>query len=234
MTVIFSHAGNNQLLDKIVFLKSQYVLYFLLMIGMNLFLFLSGYGLFKSYMKNGFQGYWGKKVSKILVPYWSFQIFWFLYYICARGKTFNVISTFSSIIGLNPNNIFDGSMWYISNLFFWYTIFYISLKFINNDKMAILCQLFVACIVILCGKDIWKYGYQYQLAFPCGVLFASKYIRPRLKILNSNRRGVLFGAFLFACLIVVWRFLYWRSPLLDNILGTIPCVLTMYQYSEVI
>ena len=38
-------------------------------VGVAIFLFLSGYGLNESFIKKGLDGYWGKKILRIVIPY---------------------------------------------------------------------------------------------------------------------------------------------------------------------
>lgn len=49
--------------------------------GVNIFLLLSGYGLYCSYRKNGVQGkkYWDKKIEKVFIPYAVITVVYYLY-----------------------------------------------------------------------------------------------------------------------------------------------------------
>lgn len=220
LTVIFSHAGDASggIFYNIPIIQNQKILYYFLTIGMNVFFFLSGYGLYKSFDKHGFKDYWYKKILKIMIPYWFIQIILFIYQVGLRKKSIEINSIILSIIGIAPNNVFDGTMWYISNLIFWYIVFYLCFKFIKNKIISVIIQLAIASVIIMVGSDIWKYGYQYQLAFPTGTLFAFIESKNGLRYINEKIKLLL-----FISITIAWNFLYWRFPFGDNILGIMLC-----------
>src|SRR5574344_67496 len=94
--------------------------------GVNLFLILSGYGIFCSYLKNSNKFYFKKKILKIYLPYIMVSIFSILYYIYTNRLDFSEKTIVFSLLGLDFSYIYDGSMWYISFIFAEYIIFYIT------------------------------------------------------------------------------------------------------------
>lgn len=146
--------------------------------GVALFLFLSGFGLMKSYDEKGLKSFWKKKITNVYFPYIIVAILQLLIYrITDPKKTVITISGLS--FGLNV----DPTYWYISYLLFWYIAFYISgviAKFIYGktqfNKDYIILMLIIAVIPllqILINKGFWTSGSGanlYKYMFPLGVL----------------------------------------------------------------
>lgn len=225
LTVIFSHAGDRGLLFNTPILQNQSIEYFFLTIGMNIFLFLSGYGLYKSFEKNGLKNYWYKKITKVMIPYWFVQIGWFIYQIILRKKQYNAFLVITSIIGIAPNNVFDSTMWYISNIIFWYIVFYLIFRLVKNTKYAVMLQFGIAVVIILFGCEIWQYGYQYQLAFSVGILCAVIERKNNWRFLGGSK--CIGEGCLLLGITVIWKLIYWKNPLVDNVLGISLCYIVI-------
>lgn len=94
--------------------------------GVNVFLILSGYGVYTSYQTKGLGGknYWNKKITKIFLPY---MFVTFLYYIYLRlnGVQMNDHLLLLNLLCIDFTRTFDGTMWYMSFLLIWYILFYI-------------------------------------------------------------------------------------------------------------
>lgn len=150
-------------------------------IGVNLFLIVSGYGLYKSYLKNNNKDYWKKKLHKVYIPFVIAGIFKVLYYV-THGNI-NPISIIFTLTGLDFNLIYDETMWYISYIFLEYLIFYLVKRIPSKKKDDnknyldfILLTIFNILIVILNIKlkfITFESGiHLYFLSFPLGILLA--------------------------------------------------------------
>lgn len=161
--------------------------------GVSLFLILSGYGLTKSYLKNG--PFLFKRFN-ILIPYSILTFIWIIVDILIFKKSYSIRVILLSLFGFDFTRSIDPSMWYISFILMWYTIFYIVFKLpIRNSLKLVILFLFS---FLFKNYSLTRYtkeiAWQWQLhayVFPIGVLSGlySKYLS-KLKI-------TLFSSFLF-------------------------------------
>lgn len=143
--------------------------------GVFMFLFLSGYGIMSSYKTNGIDRYWAKRLNKIYIPFLMVSIPQLLMEIWKYkdniGDMF-IRSTFLSAVGLYPNNLLDGTLWFIPFILLQYFIFWISFKF-SYKKLLI--------IGTIIGYVIFKRNFTwvsdndiYAFAFLMGCLYADR------------------------------------------------------------
>ena len=94
--------------------------------AVNVFLILSGYGLFCSYKSSGLGGinYWQKKIQKVLLPYAVVTLLYYFGFMRPNGAVLNPERLLMNVIGLDFTRAIDGTMWYISFLLIWYGIFF--------------------------------------------------------------------------------------------------------------
>lgn len=102
LTVLFCHIGRALGVGKIQFIAG---------IGVSLFLILSGYGLHQSYKKNGLEGFWSKRLFRVILPYYA--ISFLLCFLLGELSGAKIVQ----ILIFKP-------MWYISYLLVWYLLFY--------------------------------------------------------------------------------------------------------------
>lgn len=88
--------------------------------GVVLFLLLSGYGLVVSWSGKGLKDYWKKKIIGVWLPYVIVSVIKIL---ATPGLSKKQI-LFTLIGGGTLDNV-DGTMWYISYIFFWYLVFWL-------------------------------------------------------------------------------------------------------------
>ena len=146
--------------------------------GVNIFLFLSGYGLFESYRVKGlhFKQFWNKKIEKIFIPYGIITIFFYCYLILVHqqpGRT----ALLENILCIDFTRSIDGTMWYMSYILIWYGIFFLVFYFDYN-------VLYKIGLVWLIGSNFSAYwlhnifqdcSYQFSInaySFPMGLLVA--------------------------------------------------------------
>lgn len=123
--------------------------------GVFIFLFLSGYGIMCSYKTNGIKRYWYKRLHKIYIPFLIVVIPQLVLEIWKYRNNIGdmyIISTFLSAIGLYPDNLLDGTLWFIPFILLQYLIFWISFRFISQKRI----QKIVLIILSLLGYIIFK------------------------------------------------------------------------------
>ena len=123
-------------------------------IGVAMFLFLSGYGLTESYKKNGLDGFWRKKILRILIPY----LIWVpIYHIVMR----------MSPIGLPTQIQTIPRYWFIEYLAIAYIVFYFVFKYI--PKYATLTMFSLGIITFFATDNLRA---EQSFSFLCGVLLS--------------------------------------------------------------
>lgn len=99
--------------------------------GVFLFLFLSGYGIMQSYCKKGMKHFWNRRLLKIYVPFFMVSLPELLLEIWQYRENIRdmyIRSTFLSALGLFPDNLLDGTFWFIPFILLQYLVFYISFR----------------------------------------------------------------------------------------------------------
>ena len=144
-------------------------------IGVDLFLIVSGYGIYYS-SKEGTSDFWKKRITSVYFPY-LFTTLIFLVLRCTFGFRPSVIEVVVSILGLDFNRNIDPTMWYISYIFVMYVLAYFYIKTENRVVRTIGGVLIL--VITLCGYKyfIWHRGtiaWAYGLSFPIG-FFLGKY-----------------------------------------------------------
>ena len=131
-------------------------------IGVALFLFLSGYGLQRSYENKGLEDYFLKKLIKVYVPY-IIAVFLFLLWVTCIGTHTPIVTSLCYCVLVK---LPQGSYWYLIILFFYYFVFYFACKIEN--KYAQFVVLLLSSFVLIWIKDFNR-GYLWQFAtFPGG------------------------------------------------------------------
>lgn len=144
--------------------------------SVSLFLFLSGYGICYSVMKNGKSDYWMKRLSGVYLPYLIFTLFHIMLMLLSNSESLNASSVLISLLGLDFGQNIDNTMWYISFQFLFYFAFYFA---VHVDKKAVRLLIMAAAMLFaLWGGHstlIWHDGtmaWAYSFDFPLGVLAA--------------------------------------------------------------
>lgn len=115
-------------------------------IGVAIFLILSGYGLNESYKQHGLDGFWPKRIGRMMVPYaltigvfaiaCGCSFWWFLQNILC-------IKTY---------------YWFIAFMMYWYIIFYItSIPILYKHRLPLLCLLSVLCFFFVNNEQAFSF-----------------------------------------------------------------------------
>lgn len=177
MMVLFSHIG--------YFLDSgKQFLYPLSVaggVGVNIFLFLSGYGLTISSLKkylNPLEFYW-KRLSRIFLPMWIVLIFFLLLDIFLLGINYPVKTLIYTFTGFVPDAdiyaVFNSPLWYFTFILFYYLVFPLVFwkRFqILSVPLIFLISYFILRFELPVVADVFKLYKLHYFAFPIGMAFA--------------------------------------------------------------
>lgn len=162
---------------------------------MCVFLLLSGYGLFSSFLKNGLDRYWDKKFQNIVVPAAIVQCIAFIVQCLNRYYNTGVFYTdltalFPDILCLSSNNGIDSTLWYISYQYFCYIVFYIAFSLFSKVTHGVLALVLIFVVTRPLVPTIWGHGTYCMWAFLLGVLFSyavnyKKYTFPKWAQLST-------------------------------------------------
>lgn len=138
-----------------------------------------------------------------MIPYSLVTFIWVLIdYLL--GMKYSFLTIFTSILGINTRSPIDKTMWYISYLFLYYILFYISFKFIRNRKCNLIFLFLCSFIIILLYKlGLWTSktsAHIYTFCFPIGVLLgmlSNKNIN--FNIMKYIRVAALINLIIFIC-----------------------------------
>ncbi|MFA5431812.1 MAG: acyltransferase [Candidatus Paceibacterota bacterium] len=175
LTVIFGHIG--------YFLISGNLFLFPLStmsgMGVDLFLFLSGYGLTVSAIKKSrtIGNFYRDRLLKLLIPFWLVLGIFFLLDFFILNKAYPTFSIISSFLGFFPTadlyNDINSPLWYFTFILFYYFIF--PLVFIKKKPWLSAIIIYVVSYIIINFNFSFisqvRYFYEtHYWAFPIGVL----------------------------------------------------------------
>ncbi|MFS7883379.1 acyltransferase family protein [Cronobacter malonaticus] len=165
--------------------------------SVGVFLFLSGYGLTKSFQKNGLDNFLSKKFLSVYVPFVIATLITSLY----RGfYDTNPAYILYTITYLSADLKIDPTMWFIYFISIWYICFYVIFSAFKSNYLRVASLLAVS--IALSYFPLKSYSYVlhsmfslHAFTFPLGVLVAL--------YVNANKKQTLLisavSAFAFVC-----------------------------------
>ena len=177
LTVIFCHIGYFLVTDS----RFLFPLSIMSGVGVDLFLFLSGFGLTMSALGKNISvaGFYKKHLAKIYVPLWvTLGIFFILSFFVAHiGYSFGYIArSFAGIFtSADIYHDINSPLWFITPIVFYYLLFPIVFSKKYPWVSAIILFLAGFCIVCINPQILGGVIGLYKLhitAFPVGILFA--------------------------------------------------------------
>lgn len=178
LAIVFSHIGYFIFADN----RFLFPLSVLGGVGVNLFFFLSGFGLIVSQLKFPLSplSFYKKRLFKLFIPLWIVIGIFFLMDFFWLGRTYPVSQIINSFLGFYPKGgslfqNFNSPLWYFSAILFYYLIF--PLTFIKKMPLlapilVLLISLFVLNLPLPVDQDVFSKLYKIHfLAFPLGMLF---------------------------------------------------------------
>lgn len=177
LAIVFSHIGYFLSTDD----RFLFPLSILAGAGVNLFLFLSGFGLTVSAIKRPVTvfGFYKKRLSKLFIPLWITISVLLLSDLIFLHKSYSLETLIQSYLGFFPSaDLFsdlDSPLWYFTLIFFYYLIFpllfwkkfpYLSAPFMLLITFYVLDQQLLIKEPVL---NLYKLHF---ISFPLGVFFA--------------------------------------------------------------
>ncbi len=177
LTVIFAHIGYFLVTDN----KFLFPFSILAGVGVNLFLFLSGYGLTisKNNRDENFLQFFKRRLSKLSIPFWVVLVLFILMDYFLLSKTYSGVFIVKAIFGIfTQAKIFDdlnSPLWYFSFIVFNYILFQVfynkKYPWITAIALFLIGQYFVRLDLETFWGVIGLYKV-HTLAFPLGIFFA--------------------------------------------------------------
>jgi len=149
------------------------------MIGVAIFLIISGYGLSISLERKGIQFFFTNRISKILIPLiLALSLLQFLY--------LTLTSDGGSILLSLPKILFsmyslDRKTWFIIFILFWYCLLYLTYKFQLSNKQRLLFLFLVSFVIIsLPQADSLAKANAFSFPFGCLMGINSSWVKDKI------------------------------------------------------
>ncbi len=146
--------------------------------AVEIFLFLSGFGLVVSYSGRGLKGFIPRRLLVVLIPFWIVNLIKIPFYLTFGVPAVDILLSFTLFDIRNT----DTSMWYLQYLLLCYLIFWMVFsirKFSLQTKAALVFSIFAIAAVV--NGIVYYLGaspaspfmecYSHHLSFGLGVLF---------------------------------------------------------------
>lgn len=215
LMVMFSHVG--------YFLASDQRFTYPLSVaggkGVDIFLFLSGFGLTASALKSALTvgGFYRKRLIKLFVPLWLILVTYFILDAVVLDRQYPITTVIYSFFGWFPRaDVWldvNSPLWYFSIILFYYLLFpVVFFRRVPVLSAGLLLALgyFVAHLNLPVAPDLLKLYRLHYIAFPLGVIIASAthYLKDRRLNLPPIPRVDLVIAKLLTVLILTGVFCY--------------------------
>ncbi len=196
--VVFSHIG--------YFLSSDTRFLFpysiLAGVGVNLFLFLSGFGLTVSHLKSPLSvaDFYRKRLSRLFIPLWVVISAVLLIDFFMLGRTYPLPEIVNSFLGFYPRadvtQNLNSPLWYFTIILFYYLIFPLTFTRkipLLSPILVLVLSLFLLNLKLPVDPDVVKLYKLHTLAFPLGMLFGLSIQKIKFK-LNPILKILIFTA----------------------------------------
>lgn len=183
LSVIFAHIG--------YFLSNDHSFLFPLSIisgvGVNLFLFLSGFGLTVSELKEKLPlgEFYKKRLLKLFVPFWIVIIAFFLLDFFLLHISYSSLYIAQSLVGFFPRaDLFidiNSPLWFFTPILFYYLVFpffFYKKNPLLTAGLIYISSYFIIQLKLPVTENVLHLYQLHLLAFPLGVAFASLLFKP--------------------------------------------------------
>ncbi len=202
LAIIFSHTGYFLYSDQ----RFLYPLSALGGVGVNLFLFLSGFGLTLSHLKNNLSPlrFYLKRLLKLFIPLWIVISILLLTDLFVLHRAYPLEEIIRSFLGFYPKadvwQNLDSPLWYFSIILFYYLIF--PFIFIKKAPFVSAGLIFAVSFLLLnqplpVNKDVLVLYKLHTMAFPLGILFGWAVLNIKIKLSTPLKLLILIAAFIF-------------------------------------
>ncbi|AIU74080.1 hypothetical protein AT03_17885 [Hafnia alvei FB1] len=147
---------------------------FLATFSVDVFLVLSGYGLTKSFISKGLNGFFSKRLLNVVLPFIIANIFIYAFY----GHQLYDFTSFFRTITFNMFDLkLDGTMWFIYFILMWYVLFWLVFSLPFTIKVKSLLSLIISIAIHFYASKIPypTLAGQFSLhafSFPLGIIVA--------------------------------------------------------------
>lgn len=117
---------------------------FLATFSVDVFLVLSGYGLTKSFISKGLNGFFSKRLLNVVLPFIIANIFIYAVY---GHQLYDFVSFFRTITFNMFDLKLDGTMWFIYFILMWYILFWIVFSLPLTIKLKSLLFLIISILI---------------------------------------------------------------------------------------
>lgn len=192
LAIIFAHIGYFLVSDH----RFLFPLSILAGVGVDMFLFLSGFGLTVSTLKKELspKDFYARHLPKLYVPFWIVLGSFFILDFFVLAKDYSVAYIARSFLGLFPHaDLFqdiNSPLWYFSFILFFYILF----PFVFSKKRPALSAVFMYVLVYIVLalhlpilSSVEHLYRVHEIAFPLGMLIGTLYVtrtkeRARLEV----------------------------------------------------
>ena len=149
------------------------------MIGVAIFLILSGYGLCISIERKGIHNFFTNRIPKILIPLvLAFSLLQLLYLTLTTDRG-NIVVALTEI--LFSMHSLDRKTWFILFILFWYCLIYLTYKFQLPNKQRLLFLLGISCVIIsLPQANSLAKANAFSFPFGCWIGLNSSWIQAKI------------------------------------------------------
>lgn len=199
LAVLFSHIGYFLSSD----IRFLYPFSVLGGVGVNIFLFLSGFGLTVSQLNSPLSplSYYKKRLPRLYIPLWIVITVFIILDNIFLHRIYPVSEIINSYLGFFPradlfSNI-DSPLWYFTIILFYYLIF--PLVFIKKIPLLspfiiLVISSFILNLNLPVNEDTLKLYKLHTLAFPLGITFGILYKKIKLNLNNLLKYIILLTA----------------------------------------
>lgn len=176
-------------------------------IGMGVFLFLSGYGLEASYIRNGLTGFWDNKVRKIYMPALIVNCACLVEIWLIDGiRGIDRESALEGVFMISRYNEVNGPAWYINYLFLWYMIFWVINVLISKERIKCIAYVAAASVMWYLVPAVYPASNNYVISFVIGVFYAD--IVKNARDTHQTKRTNIFFTIAYLIVFVSVLFVY--------------------------
>ncbi len=177
------------------------------MIGVAIFLILSGYGLCISLKSKGIQNFFTKRISKILIPLiLALSLLQFLYLALTPDGGTILLSLPRVLFSMYS---LDRKTWFIIFILFWYCLLYLTYKFQLSNKQRLLFLSLISCVIIsLPQADSLVKANAFSFPFGCWIGLNSAWIKAKLNQILQQKIIIIIPYLLgsiFSSGLLIWH-----------------------------
>ena len=151
-------------------------------LGVAVFLFVSGFGINESYRDKGLDGFWRKRITRVILPCWIV----FLFALSFEEGVFDISRLLRNLL------FTDSDLWFVDYIIRWYIVYWIGRKFMPKYTLYVLMAFGAYNIfqMQLCSEQAFS--------FVCGFV-VSEYYNTIKKIRKSTVLTFCSALWLYGC-----------------------------------